>query len=77
MICVRREEIWPGPERFGRSMSYRDAMATKIVCQECGAEFESRDELEEIVVNSAVRKTRRICPECGDTSGTFDTVQVN
>jgi DNA-directed RNA polymerase subunit M/transcription elongation factor TFIIS len=51
-------------------------MATKIVCQECGAEFDSRMELQNIVVNSAVQKTRKICPECESTSGTFETVEV-
>jgi DNA-directed RNA polymerase subunit M/transcription elongation factor TFIIS len=51
-------------------------MPEKIVCQECEAEFDTRAELDEIVVNSAVRKTRRVCPECGDTSGMFETVQV-
>jgi DNA-directed RNA polymerase subunit RPC12/RpoP len=51
-------------------------MATKIVCQECGAQFDSRAELQNIVVNSAVQKTRKICPECESASGTFDTVEV-
>jgi DNA-directed RNA polymerase subunit M/transcription elongation factor TFIIS len=52
-------------------------MATKIVCQDCGAEYESRRELQNIVVNSAVKKTRKICPECESTSGTFETVEVD
>jgi DNA-directed RNA polymerase subunit M/transcription elongation factor TFIIS len=52
-------------------------MARKIVCQECGAEFDDRMELQDIVVNSAVQKTRKICPVCESTSGTFETVTVS
>jgi DNA-directed RNA polymerase subunit RPC12/RpoP len=51
-------------------------MATKIVCQDCGARFDSRAELQNIVVNSAIKKTRKICPECESPSGTFDTETV-
>jgi transcriptional regulator NrdR family protein len=52
-------------------------MVTKIVCQDCGARYDSRRELQNIVVNSAVKKTRKICPECESVSGTFDTVEVD
>jgi len=51
-------------------------MAPKIVCQDCGAEYDSRSELQNIVVNSAVQKTRKICPECESASGTFETVEI-
>jgi Zn finger protein HypA/HybF involved in hydrogenase expression len=52
-------------------------MPTKIVCEDCGAQFDDRMALEDIVVNSAVQKTRKICPECQSTSGTFSTIEVD